>query len=291
MSRLFPCLALSLVLLLTACAASAPGPTAKVPGGKASAPHAHAAPAPRPTPPPAAPAQPTTVIVMGDPLPGVPTPLARPAFSADPKPLAPPPAATAAASGPDPTFGSRPDGDNAPVPGTGPAGLPPAPAAPGAVPAGQLAAPAAATPPTGYAGLSWGSSSKQMTGLTVQDSEASLATVTYGWGDAPKTIFDLPIKDTQLSFFQDQFYHVWIDLDGENAYRAALAALTAAYGPPTSEKPEKFYHSWSLRDVNIYCAYHPDDKEADVSFFYQPIYERFDALRNAKIKAHKPRKS
>jgi len=32
-------------------------------------------------------------------------------------------------------------------------------------------------------------------------------------------------------------------------YKAALAGLTAAYGPPTSEVPEKYYHAWALGDV------------------------------------------
>ena len=69
-----------------------------------------------------------------------------------------------------------------------------------------------------------------------------------------------------------------------------MAGLTATYGPPTSQNPEKYYNAWAVGEVNIYCAFHPAENEGDVSFFYQPIYERLDAARKAGAKGHAGRR-
>lgn len=138
-----------------------------------------------------------------------------------------------------------------------------------------------AGPPAGYAGISWGTSARAVSGLAVHEADPSVSVITYTWPAGPRDIMGAPIRDAFLEFFQDHFYHVWIDLDGMAAYKAALAGLTAAYGPPTSEVPEKYYHAWTLGDVNVYCAFHPAENEGDVSYFYQPLYERLSALRKA----------
>ena len=153
------------------------------------------------------------------------------------------------------------------------------------------ATPQPAGPPTGYAGISWGTSAKSISGLAVHEADPSVAVITYTWPAGPRDVMGAPIRDAFLEFFQDHFYHVWIDLDGMAAYKAALAGLTAAYGPPTSEVPEKYYHAWTLGDVNVYCAFHPAENEGDVSYFYQPLYERLSAIRKATHgKASKGRK-
>ena len=144
----------------------------------------------------------------------------------------------------------------------------------------------ASGPPTGFGGITWGTSAKTVPGLTVHEADASLAVMTYLWPNGPKDVMGAPIQDAYFEFFRDRFYHVWIDIDGMEAYKTALAALTAAYGPPTAENLEKYYHSWTVGEVNIYCAYHPEERKGDVSYFYQPIYEQLDAARKAALHNH-----
>jgi hypothetical protein len=128
-------------------------------------------------------------------------------------------------------------------------------------------------------------------GLAVHEVDAPASVITYLWPSGPTDIAGAPIRDAYLEFFQDHFYHVWIDLDGQEAYKTALAGLTATYGPPTTENLEKHYHAWTLGLVNIYCAFHQTEGEGDVSFFYQPLYERLAAARKATgAKGHPGRK-
>jgi hypothetical protein len=146
---------------------------------------------------------------------------------------------------------------------------------------GFPAVPQQAGPPQNFAGIAWGTSAKAVPGLAVHETDASVSIVTYTWPSGPRDIMGAPIRDAYLEFFQDHFYHVWIDLDGLAAYKAALVGLSAAYGPPTTENLEKYYHAWTLGDVNVYCVFHPDENEGDVSYFYQPLYERLTAVRKA----------
>jgi hypothetical protein len=119
--------------------------------------------------------------------------------------------------------------------------------------------------------------------------DAATAVTTCIWPQGPKDIAGAPIREAFYEFFQDRFYHVWIEFDGMAAYKTALDGLIRTYGPPTKEIPEKYYHAWSLGDVNIYCAYHPAGNDGDVSFFYQPIYERMMAAKKTVTAKHAPR--
>lgn len=148
----------------------------------------------------------------------------------------------------------------------------------------------AVTPPTGFGGLPWGASAKSNPGLALQETDAAVGVTTCIWPQGPKTIAGAPIRDAFYEFFQDGFYHVWLDLDGMPAYKAALAELTRTYGSPTEENLEKYYHAWKLGEVNIYCAYHSGENEGDVSFFYQPIYERMMVAKKA-ASAKRPQRS
>lgn len=181
-----------------------------------------------------------------------------------------------------------------PPPGA-PGAQPPKPAAPApAAPLPPATPPAASAPtvslaptelasgaPTGFGGLTWGAQAASQSGMAQYETSAESATATYLWPQGPKDILGAPIRDAYYEFFKDQFYHVWINFDGQAAYEKALAGLTRAYGPPTQENRDKFYHAWQLGEVNIYCAYHRDLNEGDVSFFYQPLYERMIAARKA----------
>lgn len=197
-----------------------------------------------------------------------------------------------------PAAGNAPSAQAAkPAPAAGQTGAqPPRPAAPGApqspaAPMQPVAAPATTAPPaldslasgapTGFGGLAWGAHAASQSGMAQYETSAESATATYLWPQGPKDILGAPIRDAYYEFFKDQFYHVWINFDGQAAYEKALAGLTRAYGPPTQENREKFYHAWQLGEVNIYCAYHRDLNEGDVSFFYQPLYEHMIAARKA----------
>lgn len=162
----------------------------------------------------------------------------------------------------------------------------PLPSAPQALSPASAAENAA---PTGFGGLDWGASTKSNPGLAAYDVDKAAQITTCVWPQGPKDIVGAPIRDAFYEFYQDRFYHVWIDFDGMAAYRKALAGLTEAYGPPTEETPEKYYHSWSIGNVNIYCAYHPAENEGDVSFFYQPIYEPMMAARKASAAKTAPK--
>lgn len=162
----------------------------------------------------------------------------------------------------------------APAPGATGAQPPrPAPPAPGA--------PQSSGAPTGFGGMTWGARADAQPGLAQYEISSETGAATYLWPQGPKDILGAPIRDAYYEFFKDQFYHVWINFDGQAAYEKALAGLTRAYGPPTQENRDKFYHAWQLGEVNIYCAYHRDLNEGDVSFFYQPLYERMIAARKA----------
>ena len=167
------------------------------------------------------------------------------------------------------------------APTSAPPATPGQPAPAVSIGAAPEAAPVAALPPTGFGDLAWGASAKSNPGLAPYDADAGAGVTTCVWPQGPKDIVGAPIRDAFYEFFQDRFYHVWIDFDGMAAYKTALAGLTRTYGPPTKEIPEKYYHTWALGDVNIYCAYHPGENEGDVSFFYQPIYDRMLAARKA----------
>jgi len=143
------------------------------------------------------------------------------------------------------------------------------------------AAPAVTGPPAGFGGLSWGVSANSKPGLAVYETNAAAQVTTCIWPQGPKAIEGAPVREAFYEFYQDQFYHVWINFDGMAAYKAALAGLTRTYGPPTTENLEKYYHAWTIGDVNIYCAYHASENEGDVSYFYQPLYERMMAAHKA----------
>ena len=324
MPALFRCLSLSLILLLAACAATPPPPPssrtaaastkttppARSPAGPARTLAVNAAPAQasrpsdqailggEPTPPQAP--QGSGPIVMGAPLP-TPKPLAAPqaSFNPTPTPFGPAPApAEATAAQPhdplDPPLFPAPGAPSAvqAAPGSALATVAPAPAnAP--VPMADtpgLGMPASG-PPRGVAGIAWGSPAKSVTGLVVHEVDAPVSVVTYTWPAGPREIMGAPVRDAYFEFYQDRFYHAWIDLDGLAAYKTALAGLTAAYGPPSSENLEKFYHAWNLGEVNVYCAFHPAENEGDVSYFYQPLYDRLAAVRKASQAKAGPRRS
>lgn len=322
--RLSLFLPLALTVILAACAASGSRPAA--PKAAAKAPATAPKPAPTRTPPPAPRTETpsSSLIVMGAPLPGVPMPVAgKPGPTTplpEPKPFTPQPSAAVPGEPVQPTapapIGSAPATQPfSPQPpaeptaaGTVPAPFTTGPGAPTAAPAATAAAdfspvpapgqapgvPAAAAPqgtPTGYANIAWGTSAKQVPGLVVHDADPGSAIITYTWPSGPQDIVGAPLRDAFLEFYQDRFYHVWLDLTGRQAYETALAGLTAAYGPPTSQNLEKNYHAWTLGDVNVYCAFHATENEGDVSYFYQPIYERLAAARKAgRAKGHPGRR-
>jgi hypothetical protein len=147
-----------------------------------------------------------------------------------------------------------------------------------------MAGAAPGSPPPGYGGLSWGDSAKTFPGLAVYETDKAVGVTTCLWPQGPKDIYGAPIRDAYYEFFKDRFYHVWLEYDGMAAYKTALEGLKRAYGPPSQEIPEKYYHAWTLGDVNIYCAFHPAENQGDVSFFYQPIYEPMMAARKAHAK-------
>ncbi len=167
-----------------------------------------------------------------------------------------------------------------------------APVAPAEAPqatAAPVVPPAPVAAPSGFAGIPWEASAKSVSGLTAYDADTALGVTTYLWPQGPRDIAGAPMRDAFYEFYQDRFYHVWIDFDGFAAYKAALAWLTGKYGPPSTENPEKYYHAWTLGDVNIYCAFHQAENGGDVSFFYQPVYERLAAARKAgPVKPAKP---
>lgn len=144
--------------------------------------------------------------------------------------------------------------------------------------AAQPAVPLAG-PPQGFGGIAWGAPTSSQPGLAQYDASPENGTTTCLWPQGPKDVVGAPIRDAYYEFFKNQFYHVWIDFDGMAAYETALAGLIRSYGPPTQENRDKYYHAWTLGDVNIYCAFHTDLNEGDVSFFYQPLYERMIAAR------------
>ena len=145
----------------------------------------------------------------------------------------------------------------------------------------QTAAPAP-QPPQGFGTLDWGSPAAAKVGLALYDKDPATGVSVFIWPQGPRDVAGAPVRDAFYEFFQDQFYHVWIDFDGMAAYRTILADLTRTYGPPTTENQEKYYHAWTVGPVNIYCAYHPAENEGDVSFFYQPIYDRMAAAKKAR---------
>lgn len=141
--------------------------------------------------------------------------------------------------------------------------------------------PAATLPPNGFGGIAWGSAAGKIPGLGLFGSSTETGVTTYLWPQGPQDIVGAPIREAYYEFYRDRFYHVWINLDGMAAYKTALAGLILTHGPPTEDKPEKYYHAWMLGDVNIYCVFHPGYAEGDVSFFYQPIYDQMMAARKA----------
>jgi hypothetical protein len=204
------------------------------------------------------------------------TPINQPAKTSPPaKPAATPPIKAQA-----PPAGQAASTLPAKAPASPFPGLPPQASAP-AHPAAPAALDTATGSPMGFGGIAWGAPVSAQPGLAPYENSAESATVTCLWPQGPKDVFGAPIRDAYYEFFKDQFYHVWINFDGQAAYEKALAGLTRAFGPPTQENRDKFYHAWQLGDVNIYCAYHRDLNEGDVSFFYQPLYDRMIATRKA----------
>ena len=173
-----------------------------------------------------------------------------------------------------------------PVQSTASAKPTPAKPAPGPVaakpaPAPQTSPPALtdAGPPQGFGGIAWGAPINAQPGLAQWEASAENGTTTCLWPQGPKDVLGAPVREAYYEFFKNQFYHVWINFDGMAAYETALAGLIRNYGPPTQENRDKYYHAWALGDVNVYCAFHKELNEGDVSFFYQPLYERMIAAR------------
>ncbi|EFL51212.1 conserved hypothetical protein [Solidesulfovibrio fructosivorans JJ]] len=281
MPRIRPAFVLLLILALTACA---PKPQTRHDAGKGKSTAKAAA--------PDSPSQPGHRVVLGEPLPpGAPitsAPAPQPPVAVPPAVQTPPPAPLAQAPlAPSPVA-------QAPVQQAASAQQPAAPA-PAATPQGvpMFGEASPQTPgmavPTGFGGLAWGVSVKSNPGLAVYEVDKGVDVVTCIWPQGPKDIAGAPIRDAFYEFFKDRFYHVWIDFDGMAAYKTALAGLTRDFGPPTAEKPDQYYHSWTIGDVNIYCVFHPAENAGDVSFFYQPLYEPMMAAKKAAAAKHTPR--
>ncbi|UJX40495.1 hypothetical protein K9F62_17610 [Desulfovibrio sp. JY] len=277
MSRIRPAFVLLLVLALTACA---PKPQTRHDAAKAKSTAKSAAKAPS--------SQPPHRVVLGEPLPPdapvAPAPAEQSPFQ---QPLAPP-----ASAAPAPV--AQAPAEQIPAP-PAPLAQPPVQADPAAAPQGvpMFGEASAQVPgtaaPTGFGGLAWGASAKSTPGLATYEVDKGADVVTCIWPQGPKDIAGAPIRDAFYEFFKDRFYHVWIDFDGMGTYKKALAGLTKEFGPPTEEKPDQYYHSWSIGDVNIYCVFHPAENAGDVSFFYQPLYEPMMAAKKAAAAQKAPR--
>jgi hypothetical protein len=160
---------------------------------------------------------------------------------------------------------------------------------PAQAPAASPPAVPQAGPPPGFGGIVWGAATASQPGLAQFDVSPENGTTTCLWPQGPKDVLGAPVREAYYEFFKNQFYHVWINFDGMAAYETALAGLIRTYGPPSQENLDKYYHAWTIGEVNIYCAFHPDLNEGDVSFFYQPLYERMVAARKTGSAKPQPR--
>ncbi|WP_428559373.1 MAG: hypothetical protein ACP59X_14030 [Solidesulfovibrio sp. DCME] len=284
--RLAPVLCLALALSACAPANKAAAPTGTAKSAKNTAPAQSTAPKTAPNQ-----GKNGFRVVMGKPLPedAAGRPAATPAqVAAAPQAATPAPAAPSIQDQVPAPFLATAATPAPAVPDRTPAPL----AAPGAAPATAMGptpdqAAGLATPglaPPGFGGLKWGDAAHTFPGLALHETDKAAGVTTCIWPQGPKDIFGAPIREAYYEFHKDRFYHVWIEFDGLAAYKTALEGLVRAYGPPTQENAEKYYHAWNLGDVNVYCAYHPTENDGDVSYFYQPIYEPMMAARKAQAK-------
>ncbi|NDY58496.1 hypothetical protein G3N56_17315 [Desulfovibrio sulfodismutans] len=151
------------------------------------------------------------------------------------------------------------------------------PAAPGAK-APEKAAASIPAPPKGFGGITFGSPASAMTDSTLEAEIPELRTTTYSRQSVPNTFAGHGVSRILYEFYDNAFYHVWIDFEGAETFMAVLGDLRATYGPPTETIPDKHYNSWSIGDVNIYCVYHPEDGTGDASFWFQPVYLEKETL-------------
>jgi hypothetical protein len=136
----------------------------------------------------------------------------------------------------------------------------------------------AAKAPKGFADIPWGSPSAALGDATPESEIPELRTTAYARDRVPNTFAGRPVSRILYEFYEDAFYHVWIDFDGPDTFLAVLADMRRTYGPPTETVPEKHYNAWTVGDVNIYCVYHTEDGTGDASFWYQPIYLKKEQL-------------
>lgn len=151
----------------------------------------------------------------------------------------------------------------------------PAPAPAKTAPTGKPAPqgkPALSAPPKGFGGIAFGSPASAMPESTLESEIPELRTATYSRKSLPNTFAGRDVSRILYEFYDNAFYHVWIDFDGADTFLAVLGDLRNTYGPPTETIPDKHYNAWTLGDVNIYCVYHPDDGTGDASFWFQPVY-------------------
>lgn len=179
---------------------------------------------------------------------------------------------------------------------SGCAAVPPPAPKPAAQAPAQIAAPATTTltvPATapaadelakGFGGLPWGSPIAMAPGLALLEETTTLNTKTFAMPGQPKIFLGRPVTKILYEYFEGAFYHVWIEFNGAPAYEAFLADLGAAYGPPSDANPQKNYNAWFMDGLNLYCVFHDDDGTGDVSFWYQPVYTKKEALVK-KVKA------
>jgi len=146
------------------------------------------------------------------------------------------------------------------------------------------APPAPAELAAGFGGLPWGSPLALAPGLALSSETTTLHARTYAMPGQPLVFLGRPVTKILYEYFEDAFYHVWIEFQGRDAYQAFLADLIAAYGAPDDANPQKNYNAWFMESLNLYCAYHDDDGTGDVSFWHQPVYRKKEALVK-KVKA------
>lgn len=132
--------------------------------------------------------------------------------------------------------------------------------------------------PSGFSGIPWGAPSAALRDSTPESAIPELRTATYIRNDAPNIFSGRAVSRILYEFYEDAFYHVWIDFEGPDTFLAVLGDLRKTYGPPTESVPEKHYNAWTVGDVNIYCVYHAEDGTGDASFWYQPIYVKKEDL-------------
>ena len=137
----------------------------------------------------------------------------------------------------------------------------------------------------GFAGMPWGASITEQTGLVAVGQKGPVDF--YVNPGVVHTIADIPVSDEVYGFFKGRFFAVYIDIEAIEVFGRLKGDLTRKYGEPKismTMKSEQTIYQWKEGPVKIKLKTSRDADRMKLAFYHLP--EARD-LNETELEAHR----